>query len=234
MFNDNVMKVLTQISTLTNSVILKYPQTVATSEAGDMLLLVDMSKLDSGSFPNIGLKNNLNELLNLIKLFPEDRQIVVNENTIQVESGELSSTFITDVVELMDAYNIDPIQFERTEAVPSVATFDLTANEMKNLKSASGVFKNLTEVLFESIDGDIRMSLAATNKFNAKSNTFSITKSANTSKEFSVIIPVENFKLLPTSDYTFHIKYNSSKDAYRIMLTNKSFDGLKVIMSVKA
>ncbi len=59
MFNKNVTDVLTQLNGITNSVILKYPQTVAVSESQDMLVLVDISALDSEGFPEIGLKDNL-------------------------------------------------------------------------------------------------------------------------------------------------------------------------------
>lgn len=233
MFNKNVIDVLQQVNGVTNSVILKYPQTVAVSESQDLMLLVDISKLDGDAFPEIGLKDSLSDFLSLFKLFPEDRSVAIEGNTIDVASGTMSSSYIMDNIALMDAYNKDPDQFTKTEAVPSVATFDIGLDDIKNLKSATGVFKDLSEVIFKSQDGDMKIMLGATNKFNAKSNTFSVTKSANTNKEFEVKIPVENFKMLPASEYTVDIKYNSSRDSYRILMTNKSLEGFKVLMSVK-
>ena len=233
MFNKNVTDVLSQINGVTNSIILKYPQTVAVSESQDMMLLVDISALDDTPFPEIGLKDSLSDLLNLFKLFPENREVVIDGNTIDITSGTIASSYIMDNIALMDAYNKDPEQFTKTEAVPSVATFDLGTEDIKNLKSATGVFKDLSEVLFTSQDGDMKVSLGATNKFNAKSNTFSVVKTANTSKEFEIKIPVDNFKMLPVSDYTVDVKYNSAKDSYRILMTSKSLDGFKVLMSVK-
>lgn len=233
MFNKNVIDVLSQINGVTNSVILKYPQTVAVSESQDMMLLVDISKLDSDSFPDIGLKDSLSDCLNLLKLFPEDRSVEIEGNTINVSAGSNASCYITDNIALMDAYNKPAEQFSKTEEVPSVATFELTVEDIKNIKSATGVFKDLSEVLFTSRDGDMKVSLGATNKFNAKSNTYSVTKGAKTSKEFEIKIPVDNFKMLPVSDYQIDIKYNSARDSYRILMTNKSLDGFKVLMSVK-
>ena len=145
----------------------------------------------------------------------------------------MSSSYIMDNIALMDAYNKQPDQFDKTEAVPSVATFDIGLDDIKSLKSATGVFKDLSEVIFKSQDGDMKIMLGATNKFNAKSNTFSVTKSANTTKEFEIKIPVDNFKMLPASEYTVDVKYNSSRDSYRILMTNKSLEGFKVLMSVK-
>lgn len=233
MFNKNMIDVLSQINSVSNSIVLKYPKTVAVSDSGDMLLHVDFSEIDSDSFPDIGLKDSLGDFLNLIKLFPEERSIDIENNRISVSSGSNSSSYITDNIALMDAYNQTPEQFDKTESVPSVASFDINTTDIKNIKSASGVFKDLSEVIFKSQDGDVEISLAATNKLNAKSNTYSVTKTASTSKEFSIKIPVENFKLLPLSEYTVDVKYNAARDSYRIILKNKSLDGFKILMSVK-
>lgn len=234
MFNKNVIDVLTQVNAVTNSVIIKFPLTVAVSESQDIMVLFDVQSLDNESFEPVGLKDNLGDFLSLFKLFPDDRTVTIDGNTINVSSGSTSSTYIMDNIALMDAYDKGPDQFFKTEQVPSVAVFDITPNDIKNLKSATGVFKDLSEIMFTSKDGDMLISLGATNKFNAKSNKFSVTKSAKTTKEFEVKIPVDNFKMLPVSEYEVHVKYNSSRDSYRIMLLNKTLGGFKVIMSVKA
>lgn len=233
MFNSKMIDVLTQVNGITNSIILKYPHTVGLSESQDMLFMVDVSELDTDEFTDIPLKNSLNELLSLFKLFPETKSVQIEGNSICINSGSLSSSFIMDNIALMDAHNRDSAQFEATEKVPSVATFDLTVDDIKNLKSASGVFKDLSEIIFKSQDGDMLISLGATNKFNAKSNTFSLTKQCMTTKEFEIKIPVENFKMLPMSDYTFDVKFNSAKNSYRLFLTNKSLKCFKLIMVVK-
>ena len=233
MFNNNVIDVLTQINGMTNSVILKYPQTVAVSESQDMMLLVDLPSLDGDEFSEVGLKDSLSDFINLFKMFPDDRSVEIDGNTINVSADDMISSYIMDNIALMDAYNKNPDQFSKTEEVPGVSTFDMSVDDIKNLKSATGVFKDLSEIILTSQDGDMKVSLGATNKFNAKSNTFSVTKSADTSKEFEVKIPVENFKMIPVSDYTVEVKYNSSRDSYRILLNNKSLDGFKVLMSVK-
>lgn len=233
MFNKNVTDVLSQVNGITNSVILKFPQTVAVSESQDVMVLVDIEALDGDSFTDIGLKDSLSDFLNLFKLFPDDRDVTIDGNSINVSSGNTNSSYIMDNIALMDAYDKDAVQFEKTESVPSVATFDINVDDIKSIKSATGVFKDLSEVLFTSQDGDINVSLGATNKFNAKSNKFSIQKDGQTSKEFEIKIPVENFKMLPVSDYTIDVKYNSNRDSYRILMTNNSLEGFKVIMSVK-
>jgi len=233
MLNKNTIDVLSAINGMTNSVILKYPQTVAVSESQDMQLLVDISKLDTESFSDIGLKDSLSDLLNLVKLFPDERNISIEGNTINVSHEEMSSSFIMDNIALMDAYDKNPEQFAKTEEAPSVCTFDLFVDDIKNIKASTSVFKDLSEVIFCSQDSDMKISLGATNKFNAKSNSFSVMKSAESTKEFEIKIPVDNFKMLPSSDYTVHVKYNSARESYRILMTSNSLEGLKLLLSVK-
>ena len=75
--------------------------------------------------------------------------------------------------------------------------------------------------------------LGATNRFGARSNTYSVVKDAETTKEFEIKIPVENFKVLPNSHYEVQVKYNSKRDSYRILMINKSLDGLKINVKQK-
>lgn len=232
-FNDSVLNVLQQVNGITNSVILKYPQTVAVAETGDIQVLIDFGQLKSDKFEDMGLKDSLSEILALFKLFPGDRQVNIQDNTLQISSGRQSSTFISSNIALMDAYDADPIQFQRTKEAPSVATFNITVDDMKQIKAASGVFKDLTEVILTSADGDIELSLGATNRFQARSNTYSVTKDAETTKEFQIKIPVENFKALPTSEYTVEIKYNSQRDSYRILMINKTIESLQIMLAIK-
>jgi len=233
MLNKAFTDVLQEINGMTNSVILKYPNTIAVSEAQDMQILIPTSTLDGDTFPDIGIKDTLGDLLNLLKLFPEDREITIDENTINISCDNTTSTFIVNNIALMDAYNKTTDQFTKMENMPSVAEFNLSTADIKKIKSGTSVFKDLSEVIFTSKDSDMTVSLGATNKFNAKSNTFSVIKQAITTKQFTIKIPVENFKMLPVSDYTVHVKYNSARDSYRIFMCSNSLEGLQIILSVK-
>lgn len=230
--NKDLTNTLSQLNSITNTVILKHPITVAASEAKDIYVHLDVSQIDSNEFPDIGLNNNLNSYLNLFKLFDDTRTISYNKDTIEISSGEITSSYITDNVALMEAYDISPDQFQKTEEVPTVCSIDLTVDDIKKLKSATGVFKDLSEIIVKCQDSEVSISLGATNKFNARDNSYRIKKNTSASKEFQIKIPVENFKKIPESEYTFEVKYNESRDAYRILLKNKTLSGLKIIMSV--
>lgn len=230
--NKELTNTLSQLNSITNTVILKYPITVAASEAKDIYVHLDVSQLDFNAFPDIGLNNNLNNYLNLFKLFDDNRTVTYSKDTIEISSGEITSSYITDNVALMEAYDISPDQFQKTEEVPTVCGIDLTVDDIKKLKAATGVFKDLSEIIIKCQDSEVSMSLGATNKFNARDNSYKIKKNVSSTKDFEIKIPVENFKKLPESEYTFEVKYNESRDAYRILMKNKALSGLKIIMSV--
>ena len=230
--NKELTNTLSQLNSITNTVILKYPITVAASEAKDIYVHLDVSQLDFNTFPDIGLNNNLNNYLNLFKLFDDNRKVSYNKDTIEISSGEITSSYITDNVALMEAYDISPDQFQKTEEVPTVCSIDLEVQDIKNLKAATGVFKDLSEIIIKCQDSEVSMSLGATNKFNARDNSYKIKKNVSSTKDFEIKIPVENFKKIPESEYTFEVKYNEARDAYRILMKNKALSGLKIIMSV--
>ena len=230
--NKELTNTLSQLNSITNTVILKYPITVAASEAKDIYVHLDVSQLDFNTFPDIGLNNNLNNYLNLFKLFDDNRTVTYSKDTIEISSGEITSSYITDNVALMEAYDISLDQFQKTEEVPTVCSIDLTVDDIKKLKAATGVFKDLSEIIIKCQDSEVSMSLGATNKFNARDNSYKIKKNVSSTKDFEIKIPVENFKKLPESEYTFEVKYNESRGAYRILMKNKALSGLKIIMSV--
>ena len=231
MINQNVITALQSINPITNTVVLKYPTTVVNSSAGDIIAKIDISELDSEQFDDLGVFD-LGEFLNVFKLFGEDRSVKVQDKNIIIEEGTTSVNYISTNISLLDAFNKKPDMFEKTEAVPTAAEFNLTEDVIKQIKQASGVFKDLTEVIVESKDGEIKVTLGSTNSFNAKSNGFSIVVPAETSKEFTIKVPSENFNTIPVSNYNFLVKYNSAKDAYRIILKNTEIN-MDILLAVK-
>ncbi len=170
--NKELTNVLSQLNSITNTVILKHPITVAASEAKDIYVHLDVSQLDFNTFPDIGLNNNLNNYLNLFKLFDDNRTVAFKGDTVEISSGEITSSYITDNVALMEAYDISPDQFQKTEEVPTVCSIDLSVDDIKKLKSATGVFKDLSEIIIKCQDSEVSLSLGATSKFNARDNSY--------------------------------------------------------------
>lgn len=231
MINKNVQQVLKSLNSITNSGIIKYPRTVLVSDAQDIMVDINISELDSDSFEPIHLMDKMSEFLNLLSMF-EDPEIELTEKEMNIKEGSKRSSFLFDNPVLMGIYNKDSVQFDRTEEVPDVAVFDLTVEDFKDINKATSVFKDLEEIIIKAQDSDTEIILGSTNSFNARSNTYSIEKPGTSSKEFEVKVPVQNFKMLPVSNYKFLVKYNSARDAYRILLKNDDID-LRILMSVK-
>lgn len=231
--NKSVLQILKEISKITDSVILKYPVTIAASESNDVKVMVNLANLDENSFPDIGLLNSLKSFLSLYELFGEDKKVTYSNDTINITDGDLSSSFISSSLILMDAFNIDSDQFDKVSAAPSVLEFNLTVDDINKLNKASGTFKDLNEIVITSVDAETSISLGAIGKFNAKNNNFKIRKSEKSSKDFTIRVSLENFQMLPTSEYKVCIKYNAAKDSYRLLLESTKIKDFKIILLTK-
>ena len=229
------LRIFAEIQNITNSVILRYAETVAISDSKDMIMRINFEGIGESEFPEIPLMDSLSSFTSLLKLFSENRKVTFENPEIFVSEGSLKSSFITDNVALMGDFEKDPSQFDKTREVPDVAIFQLSVDDIKTIRQASGVFKDLGDIIVSCKDGDVSLSLGSTSSFNAKSNTFSKLYADKGSKDFNIAIPVENFKSIPLSEYSFMVKYNSDRDAYRIMLDCTTMDNnLEIIMTVKA
>lgn len=232
MFNKNVTNVLSQVGKITNSVILKHPVTVASSPVGDIMINFNVASLDADEFEDTGIYN-LAEFLNTFKLFGDDRTVSLTDKIFHIADGATKVEYISNSLALLSEYDKSISVFETTASVPTVASFNLSLTDAKKIKQASGIFADLEDLTITSQDDEIIISLSASNKFNAKSNKFSINKEAETTKEFSIAVPVENFNSLPASEYTVLVKYNSAKNSYRIMMKSTEISDFTVLMTIK-
>lgn len=231
MLNKNTINVLSAINSITNSAILKYPTTVLNNSAGDVVVKLNLETLDADPIPEIGIYN-LSEFISTFKLFDE-YECSISDNVINITSDDSAIQYLTTNTSVLENFNKKEDLFTSTEAVATVSSFTLTNADMKRIKQASGVFKDLSDIIIESKDGDILVKLGSTNNFNAKSNSFSIKKlGVKSSKEFVVKVPAENFNSLPASDYTFEVKYNEKRDAFRLLMNSTEID-MKILMAIK-
>ena len=234
MLNKATITTLAEINKFTNSVVLKYPYTIANSPSNDIMLQLDVSQLDAESFPDIGLFNNLSEFLSNFALYSDDRVVTVEDNVIAIKDGNYSGRYITNKISLLRDYDKPKSIFDTTLATNTVCTFELGTELISKIKQASKTFTDLNDVLITSKDGETTVSLTATNKFNAQANTFNIIVPSQTTKEFSIAIPVENMSLLPNTPYQAEVKFNEQKGAYRFLLQSTEVNGLLVMLSTNS
>lgn len=233
MLNKQTIYALSAISGITNTVVLKHPVTIANSAAGDVIVHMNVSQFDPETFEDIGIYN-LSEFLSTFKLFSDERVVKQDAGKINITDGSTDLSYITSNIALLSEYNKTDEAFTKTESVPSVAEFKITTDDIKKIKSASGIFSDLSDLCVTSQDGVITLSLTAENKFNAKSNTFNVRKSdCTTSKEFEIKLPVSNFVNVPASEYLVTVRYNSAVNAYRIMLNSTEITDFKILMAIK-
>ena len=229
MLNKKLVNVLGALTGIASSVVLKYPVTILNSDAGDIVIRLNIQPLDETPFEEFGIYN-LSEFLSTFKLF-NDYKCTQEENSIKIDSDGSSLQYLCTNLAALESHNKPASLIERIEVFPSVATFTLTKDDVKLIKSAAGVFKTLNDVVFEASDKMV-IKLDNTNSFNAKSNTFAIKKESEITQSFKVTIPSENFITLPLSDYTVEVKYNESKQAYRIIMKSTEID-MQVLLAVK-
>lgn len=230
MLNKNVINVLQALNNITNSAVLKYPVSMLNSDAGDIVVKINIESLDKDPFEPFGIYQ-LNEFLSTFKLFDE-YTATISDNVISINGGDSSVQYLSTKLNVLENHDKPESLIISTQEAPGVATFELSKEHVKTIKSAAGVFKDLTDIILESQDGSMTIKLGGANNFNTRTNSFSIHREATTTKEFSVRIPSENFNALPTSTYKIEVKYNEAKDAYRVIAASTEID-MQVLLAVK-
>lgn len=232
MFNEKVLAILGQLSSITDTVILKHPVSMFMSEQSDILARWNVSRMDPDVFPDLPLFKKLPQFLASVKLL-KDPKFEFSDNVVHIKSGESDIDFVLSNAALMSDYFLDDQAFSKTDSVPSVCEFDLSPQDIASIKAAAGVFKELTDLVFVSKDGQLTLTLGNIAKFNNSDNAFKIRKNAETTKEFKFGITMENIVKLPPSEYTVKIKYNSRVDNYRVVYHCKSIPELDIMMAQK-
>lgn len=234
MFNEKFLTVLGQINNMTNTVILKYPLTVTESDGcRDIRIRWDVSKMDNTEFPDLPLFQCLDKFLNSIKLFKQPTYEIA-ENRVFIKDSSAEAEFVLSNRAMMQDFDKDDKQFKLTYDVPTVCEFDLTVQDISALKSAGNVFKDLEFVILNSKDGNMKISLGNSSKYNNhSSNSYTIKKDTVSEKEFNIAIPAKNCFRIPLTDYTVQVKFNSQKNMYRVLLKSKTIDGLEIILAVQ-
>ena len=230
MLSKPLINTLQLMNSITNSIILKYPVTVINNPAGDVVAKINIQSIDPDEFSNIGIFN-LSEFISTFKLF-NDYTCSINDNIINIKDDTSSLQYLSTSPNVLENFDKSEKLFDSTNAVPSVSTFTVSVENMKTIKSAANIFKDLSDIIIESQDGDIFLKLGSSNNFNAQSNSFGIKIPSKCTKEFKIKIPAENFMSIPLSEYEFKVKYNSERDAYRLILKSTE-SSIEILMAIK-
>lgn len=238
MFSNNLTSFLRDISKISNSVILRTPETYGKSETNDVHFKFDVAKAgcESDAFgeTQIGLFD-LSGFLNVLNLFgnnADERDVEVANNCINISNEDSKAVYIMTEPQLLAPFDVDPNQIEKVDEKPTVAEFIMTASDIKKLRAGATAFKELDCIEFKAED-NVEISLSSSGKFAKSSNSYTIKKPCEPSKNFDIIVALETFMKLPLHDYTIYVKYNEARNDYRILLKSITVAGFKMQISVK-
>lgn len=226
MISKEFIKVLARLTGITDKAILKYPITTLNSDAIDMIVNINTEKFGCLEFQDTGIYE-LNKFVHMFNLF-ENPEITRTENAIVFETPGTKSVYTVSDIDVMSSFNQKSSIIESLENYPSISEVSITADTMKQIKTAAGIFSELNVVTIEGKNGDTNVYLDAHNRFNSSNNSFLKEFLNTSSKDFKLKINVDNFMKIPVEDYTLKIKYNSEKDAYRILFES---DNYKILVS---
>ena len=205
---------------------------MAVSDSRDMVMRIDLSDMEEFDRP-VSFFNRLSNFLCITKLY-DDFKINVHDNiiTIQDANSKSSTDFIESYAELMTDYNFDEEQFTKTENAVSIQEFELTANEVKKLKTAGGTLQNIEKLIIENQGEELKIKLKSSNIAARVDDCFTIVKDIPSTKQFNISIPFSNFTKLSNQNYKLFVKYNSKNNSYRVLIHNLDNDKIKLLLSV--
>lgn len=232
MITKETLERISNCTNITNSITIKYPITMAVSDSRDMVMRIDLSDMEEFNRP-VSFFNRLSNFLCITKLY-DDFKINVHDNiiTIQDANSKSSTDFIESYAELMTDYNFDEEQFTKTENAVSIQEFELTANEVKKLKTAGGTLQNIEKLIIENQGEELKIKLKSSNIAARVDDCFTIVKDIPSTKQFNISIPFSNFTKLSNQNYKFFVKYNSKNNSYRVLIHNLDNDKIKLLLSV--
>lgn len=232
MITKETLERISNCTNITNSITIKYPITMAVSDSRDMVMRIDLSDMEEFDRP-VSFFNRLSNFLCITKLY-DDFKINVHDNiiTIQDANSKSSTDFIESYAELMTDYNFDEEQFTKTENAVSIQEFELTANEVKKLKTAGGTLQNIEKLIIENQGEELKIKLKSSNIAARVDDCFTIVKDIPSTKQFNISIPFSNFTKLSNQNYKLFVKYNSKNNSYRVLIHSLDNDKIKLLLSV--
>lgn len=233
MLNQELIKFVKSFNNVTNTIILRYPCTVGASADSHVAFKFNVANIDDEAFEPIYLNSNLSEFLSIFSLFPDSYNVSFNDDVMTVKDDRTSASFILSDKDMIGMpFSLDVERFDKFSLIPTVGTFELSADVIRQLKQASAVFKSLESIVIKSNDDTVKLALISKEKFNqTRSDSFEVQLDANNEKNFELYIRTSSLFDIPLTDYTCYVKFNSTAETYMLYFTAKNFNGMAIAMS---
>lgn len=217
MLNPKTREVLRTLTSVTDSFILESPRTTFVDEFKQVICSLNTEILDE-NFENPIVINNMSNFLSTIDLI-ENPEITITNRIIDIKNEKSEAKYLTS-----DINSIDKVKYsiiETTKKYDAVLNFKLSKEVLGTIKQAVQIFKSNDTLFFKKENDNFSIVLGVNETFDMATNEFSIKiPEFESTKDFEVKVPVQSILKLPNIDYNFEMKYNESKDAYRVYLSN--------------
>ena len=229
MLTNETRTILKSLIPINNSQIIA-KETLGEDEFKTILYKLNLEALENEDFPEFGIFDMSNFLSSLDLL--DNPEIFLKDNKITATDGNTELTYIISDPDLLDI-EVNPKVIESTLNTNSVLEFDIGTDLFAKIKKAAGVFKTFDSLFIVKTDDSIKLKLGAKDSFNSSNNSFSINVNPSedsSTKDYDLAIPLESILKVPAMSYTFMLKYNEERDAYRVAIQNEL---LTFILSLK-
>lgn len=230
MFNKNLIRTLSVLNPISNSIILNYPITTGVSEDHSICFKFSVEKIDNSSFNEINLNDSLKDFINLFSLF-DDFECSENTGIFTIKDSRNKADFILSDPVLMQNFKVPTEFFTKVNSAPVVAEFNLDTDTLKKIRTSLGVFKTADCISFNSKDNELFVKVETNSRFETNSNSFSVKFDGNPDKEFKIKISTANFSLLPICNYKVKVIYSSKNDNYTIHLGSSDIPDFEIVLA---
>ena len=218
MVNNDVRQVLKNLIPVNNSMVVE-SQMHFCDEFKSIVGRANLKVLDS-SIKTFGIFD-MSSFLSSLDLL-DDPKIELDGNVVVCTDADSTLRFITSDVSSLEDVSPNPKIIDSTVAVSSIFEFSLTTELLSKIKKASGVFKTFDTLYLIKDANGASLKMGTKETFSKSNNSFStkVNGIVDEGNEFSIALPIDSILKIPAMDYTFRVKYNAEKDAYRVVLDN--------------
>lgn len=218
MLNKDTRAILKSLIPINNSMIIE-PVMHGADEYKSLLFRAKLNEIED-DIQEFGIFDTSSFLSSLDLL--DEAVISFADNRITASDTNSTLTFITSDISALEDITIKPSVIDTTLIVDSIVEFGFGSDLLARIKKASGVFKSFDTLFIINNGKNIQLKMGTKDSFSKSNNSFAINvdTDVNTGKEFELALPLESISKIPSMNYTLHVKYNTDKDAYRVVLDN--------------
>jgi len=228
MLNKNTREILGQLGQINQSQIITYPVTTVILGKAIQAFL-DVSELGETDFEEIGVFDisQLNSVVSVI----DDAEISNDNGTLTIKNDTQSIKYGTTTIDIIESEcRGNPDLLGRVIKNTKVLEFEIEAKELDRLKKMNGLLKELSDLVIESKDGEITLSVTSKER---SSNNYSVNVPGEVIEEVQMSLIMDIIKKLPNSGFKVSV-YKSSKGSLVAVFSSTGVEGLNIVIAAKA